>query len=52
MNGRLGQPLRLAFDWRAMAPVQASPAMFAHLSYQGMPMAQRDAVPGNGLSTG
>ena len=44
-----GQPLRLAFDWRAESPVQTSPAMFAHLTYQGMPVAQRDAVPGNGL---
>ena len=44
-----GQPLRLAFDWRSMEPVEDAPAMFAHLAFQGTPISQRDAVPGNGL---
>jgi hypothetical protein len=45
-----GEPLPLAFDWRATQPVDDSLAMFAHLVHsQGGLVAQRDAVPGNGL---
>jgi hypothetical protein len=45
-----GEPLPLAFDWRVTQPVDDSPVMFAHLVHsQGGLVAQRDAVPGNGL---
>jgi hypothetical protein len=45
-----GEPLRLAFDWRVMEPVDDPVVVFAHLVYGGgQIVAQRDAVPGNGL---
>jgi hypothetical protein len=45
-----GEPLRLALDWRVMEPVDDSVVVFAHLVYGGGQLvAQRDAVPGNGL---
>lgn len=44
-----GAPLRLAFDWRVTEPIEDSLVMFAHLTREGRPLAQRDAVPGNGL---
>ena len=45
-----GKPLRLAFDWRVMEPVEDSVVVFAHLTCDGgRVVAQRDAVPGNGL---
>jgi hypothetical protein len=45
-----GAPLRLALDWRVMEPVDDSVVVFAHLVYGGGQLvAQRDAVPGNGL---
>ena len=45
-----GEPLRLAFDWRVMGPVDDSVVVFAHLICDGSQLvAQRDAVPGNGL---
>jgi hypothetical protein len=45
-----GEPLRLAFDWRVMEPVDDSVVVFAHLICDGGRLvAQRDAVPGNGL---
>jgi hypothetical protein len=55
---RPGEPLRLAFDWRVMEPGEesadidrASVVVFAHLICDGGRLvAQRDAVPGNGLS--
>jgi hypothetical protein len=44
------EPLRLAFDWRVMEPVDDSVMVFAHLICDGGRLvAQRDAVPGNGL---
>lgn len=47
---RPGAPLRLAFDWRATEPVSDSLVMFAHLIQNSdRVVAQRDAVPGNGL---
>jgi hypothetical protein len=46
---RPGAPVLLAFDWRVMEPVAASPAIFTHLTHEGRPITQRDAVPGNGL---
>jgi hypothetical protein len=47
---RPGEPLPLAFDWRVAQPVDDSLVVFAHLVYnQGSLIAQRDAVPGNGL---
>ena len=45
-----GKLLRLAFDWRVMEPVDDSVVVFAHLICDGSQLvAQRDAVPGNGL---
>lgn len=45
-----GAPLRLAFDWRVTEPVNDSLVMFVHLMHdEGRLIAQRDAVPGNGL---
>ncbi len=45
-----GEPLRLAFDWRVAEHVGDSLVMFAHLVRAGSHLiAQRDAVPGNGL---
>jgi len=45
-----GEPLLLALDWRVMEPVDDSVVVFAHLVYGGGQLvAQRDAVPGNGL---
>jgi hypothetical protein len=45
-----GEPLRLALDWRVMEPVDGPVVVFAHLVYGGGQLvAQRDAVPGNGL---
>ena len=45
-----GEPLRLALDWRVMEPADDSVVVFAHLVYGGGQLvAQRDAVPGNGL---
>jgi hypothetical protein len=45
-----GEPLRLAFDWRMAERVGDSLVMFAHLVRDGSHLvAQRDAVPGNGL---
>ncbi len=45
-----GEPLRLALDWRVMEPVDDPVVVFAHLVYGGGQLvAQRDAVPGNGL---
>jgi len=45
-----GKPLGLAFDWRVMEPVEDSVVVFAHLICDGgQVVAQRDAVPGNGL---
>jgi hypothetical protein len=47
---RPAEPLRLVFDWRVMEPVDDSVVMFAHLMCDGGRLvAQRDAVPGNGL---
>jgi hypothetical protein len=47
---RPGEPLRLAFDWRVAEHVGDSLVMFAHLVRDGGHLvAQRDAVPGNGL---
>ena len=47
---RPGEPLPLAFDWRVTEPVDNSLVVFAHLVHgQGALIAQRDAVPGNGL---
>jgi len=47
---RPGEPLRLAFDWRVAEHVGDSLVMFAHLVRDGSHLvAQRDAVPGNGL---
>lgn len=49
-NPQPGEPLRLAFDWRVTAPVDDSVVVFAHLICDGGRLvAQRDAVPGNGL---
>ena len=45
-----GEPLRLAFDWRVAEPVSDSLVMFVHLIQKNDRLvAQRDAVPGNGL---
>jgi len=44
-----GALLRLAFDWRVAEPVDDPLVMFAHLVHQRRLVAQRDAVPGNGL---
>ena len=45
-----GEPLRLALVWRVTEPVDDSVVVFAHLVYGGGQLvAQRDAVPGNGL---
>jgi hypothetical protein len=45
-----GEPLRLAFDWRVAEHVDDSLVVFAHLVRDGGHLvAQRDAVPGNGL---
>jgi hypothetical protein len=45
-----GEPLRLAFDWRVVERVGDSLVMFVHLVRDGGHLvAQRDAVPGNGL---
>lgn len=44
-----GTPLRLAFDWRVTEPVDDALVMFAHLVHGDRLVAQRDAVPGNGL---
>ena len=44
-----GTPLRLAFDWRITEPVNDSLVMFVHLVCKSQLVAQRDAVPGNGL---
>ena len=47
---RPGEPLPLAFDWRVTEPVDNSLVVFAHVVHcQGALIAQRDAVPGNGL---
>jgi hypothetical protein len=46
---RPGSPLRFALEWRLAKPVDDSVVMFAHLTRDGLPLAQRDAVPGNGL---
>jgi len=47
---RPGEPLRLAFDWRLAERVGDSLVMFVHLVRDGSHLvAQRDAVPGNGL---
>lgn len=49
-DAQSGEPLRLALDWRVMEPVDDSVVVFAHLVYDGGQLvAQRDAVPGNGL---
>jgi len=49
-DSRPGEPLRLAFDWRVAEHVGDSLVMFAHLVRDGSHLvAQRDAVPGNGL---
>jgi hypothetical protein len=45
-----GMHLRVAFNWRVQEPVSESPVVFVHLmrgDYEVV--AQRDAVPGNGL---
>jgi hypothetical protein len=44
-----GAPLRLAFEWRVEEPVSDSLVMFAHFVHGDRLVAQRDAVPGNGL---
>lgn len=44
-----GAPLRLALDWRATEPIDDSLVMFAHLVHEDRLVAQRDAVPGNGI---
>jgi hypothetical protein len=45
-----GIPLRMAFDWRIQEPVSESLVMFVHLMRDDVELvAQRDAVPGNGL---
>jgi hypothetical protein len=45
-----GTPLRLAFEWRAHRPVSDSVVMFVHVQRGDFELlAQRDAVPGNGL---
>ena len=45
-----GKPLRLAFDWRVSEQVNDSVVVFAHLICDGGQLvAQRDAVPGNGM---
>jgi hypothetical protein len=45
-----GNSLRLAFDWRVTEPVDDSLVMFVHLVHDGGQLvAQRDAIPGNGL---
>ena len=45
-----GIPLRMAFDWRTDNPVNDSLVMFVHLIRDDVELvAQRDAVPGNGL---
>jgi hypothetical protein len=45
-----GIPLRMAFDWRVADPVDDSLVMFVHLMQDDVELvAQRDAVPGNGL---
>jgi hypothetical protein len=47
---RPGEPLRLAFDWRVAERMDDSLVMFVHLVRGGSHLvAQRDAVPGNGL---
>jgi hypothetical protein len=49
-EARPGEPVRLALDWRVMEPVGDSVVVFVHLVYGGGQLvAQRDAVPGNGL---
>jgi hypothetical protein len=44
-----GIPLRMAFDWRIQEPVSDSLVMFVHLGDDVELVAQRDAVPGNGI---
>jgi hypothetical protein len=45
-----GRPLRMAYDWRVHEPVGDSLVMFVHLVREDVELvAQRDAVPGNGL---
>jgi hypothetical protein len=45
-----GIPLRVALEWRVQEPVNDSLVMFAHLQRGDFELvAQRDAVPGNGL---
>ena len=45
-----GSPLRLALDWQVSEPIDDSLVMFVHLIHDGRRLvAQRDAVPGNGL---
>jgi hypothetical protein len=44
-----GVPLRMAFDWRIQEPVSDSLVMFVHLGDDVELVAQRDAVPGNGI---
>ena len=39
----------MAFDWRIQEPVSDSLVMFVHLGDDVELVAQRDAVPGNGL---
>ena len=45
-----GTPVRMAFDWRIQEPVSDSLVMFVHVLRDGVELvAQRDAIPGNGL---
>jgi hypothetical protein len=45
-----GTPLRMAFDWRIREPMSDSLVTFVHLLRDDVELvAQRDAVPGNGL---
>jgi hypothetical protein len=45
-----GGSLRMAFDWRIQEPVSDSLVMYVHLIREDVELvAQRDAVPGNGL---
>jgi hypothetical protein len=45
-----GHPLRMVLDWRIEEPVNDSLVMYVHMLRDGVELvAQRDAVPGNGL---
>jgi hypothetical protein len=45
-----GMPLRVALEWRVQAPVSDSVQVFVHVQRDEFELvAQRDAVPGNGL---